>query len=131
MNISDSEIIASVLDKQNYQLIEDYQSADIILVNTCSIREHAEARVYSRLQQFSHWKKKQPGRIIGVLGCMAGRMNNNPSLNKLSVDLLAGPDAYRNLPHLIDIAMEGQPAINTLLSRQETYEDILPKVSDR
>jgi len=126
MNISDSEIIASVLDKQNYQLIEDYQSADIILVNTCSIREHAEARVYSRLQQFSHWKKKQPGRIIGVLGCMAGRMNNNPSLNKLSVDLLAGPDAYRNLPHLIDIAMEGQPAINTLLSRQETYEDILP-----
>ena len=126
MNISDTEVIASVLDGKDYQLTDDYQTADIILVNTCSIREHAEARVFGRLKQFGQWKKSQHGRIIGVLGCMAGKLNNSPALTGLSVDLLAGPDAYRSLPHLIDIALSGQPAINTLLSMQETYEDILP-----
>ena len=126
MNISDTEVIASMLDGKDYQLTDDYQTADIILVNTCSIREHAEARVLGRLAQFGQWKKKQHGRIVGVLGCMAGKLNNSPALTGLSVDLLAGPDAYRSLPHLIDIALSGQPAINTLLSMQETYEDILP-----
>jgi tRNA-2-methylthio-N6-dimethylallyladenosine synthase len=126
MNISDTEVIASVLDGPDYQLVDDYRFADVILVNTCAIREHAEARVYGRLRQFSHWKKSQPGRIIGVLGCMAGRMYNAPALNGLSVDLLAGPDAYRSLPRLIDTALKGQQAMDTLLSGEETYEDILP-----
>jgi tRNA-2-methylthio-N6-dimethylallyladenosine synthase len=126
MNISDTEVIASILDRPDYQLTDDYQSADIILVNTCAIREHAESRVYGRLRHFSYWKKSQPGRIIGVLGCMAGRLDNKSGFPGLPVDLLAGPDAYRNLPHLIDIALSGQPVINTLLSKEETYEDILP-----
>jgi len=126
MNISDTEVIASVLDGKDYQLTDDYQSADIVLLNTCSIREHAEERIYGRLRYFNRWKKDRPGRIIGILGCMAGRMNNRPSMTGISVDLLAGPDAYRNLPYLLDIAMSGQPAMNILLSMEETYEDILP-----
>ena len=80
MNISDTEVIASMLDGKDYQLTDDYQTADIILVNTCSIREHAEARVLGRLAQFGQWKKKQHGRIVGVLGCMAGKLNNGPAL---------------------------------------------------
>ncbi len=126
MNFSDSEIVTSILREQGYELAADYASADVILVNTCSIRDKAEQTVRNRLQQFNAVKKNNPGVIVGVLGCMAERLKEKLLEEEKIVDLVAGPDAYRDLPNLVEQVDEGQKAVNTFLSREETYADISP-----
>ncbi len=126
MNFSDSEIVTSILREQGYELAADYASADVILVNTCSIRDKAEQTVRNRLKQFNAVKKNNPGVIVGVLGCMAERLKEKLLEEEKIVDLVAGPDAYRDLPNLVEQVDEGQKAVNTFLSREETYADISP-----
>ena len=126
MNFSDSEIVASILTKEGYETTTEEKEADLILVNTCSIRENAETRVMRRLGQFKQAKKQKPGLIIGVLGCMAERMRETILEKEKLVDIVAGPDAYRDLPGLIEEATEGRKAVNVLLSREETYAEISP-----
>ena len=126
MNFSDSEIVASILTKDGYETTTEETEADLILVNTCSIRENAEKRVMNRLGQFKKAKKQKPGLIIGVLGCMAERMRETLLEKEKLVDIVAGPDAYRDLPGLIEEASEGRKAVNVLLSREETYAEISP-----
>ncbi len=126
MNFSDSEIVASLMTDAGYSLTTDLAEADIIFVNTCSIREHAEQRVRKRLRELKSLKKKKPHLLTGLLGCMAERLKNQLLFEEKSVDIIAGPDAYRELPKLIDIAAEGQKAINVFLSAEETYADINP-----
>ena len=126
MNFSDSEIVASILTNDGYETTTVETDADLILVNTCSIRENAETRVLNRLGQFKKTKKENPGLIIGVLGCMAERMRETLLEKEKLVDIVAGPDAYRNLPGLIEEATEGRKAVNVLLSREETYAEISP-----
>ncbi|MGB0391049.1 MAG: tRNA (N6-isopentenyl adenosine(37)-C2)-methylthiotransferase MiaB [Salibacteraceae bacterium] len=126
MNFSDSEIVASILTKEGYETTNVETDADLILVNTCSIRENAETRVMNRLGHFKKNKRQNPGLIIGVLGCMAERMRETLLEKEKLVDIVAGPDAYRNLPGLIEEASEGRKAVNVLLSREETYAEISP-----
>lgn len=126
MNFSDSEIVASVLSGHGYTTTEDIFLADIILVNTCSIRDNAEQRVKKRLQHFRSMKKKNPGLIIGLLGCMADRLKTLFLEEEQLLDIIAGPDAYRDLPRLLEQVESGQRGVNTLLSMEETYADITP-----
>ena len=126
MNFSDSEIVASVMTDEGYACTEDIKSADIIFVNTCSIREHAETRVRKRLQYFKSLKKKKPDLIIGLLGCMADRTKTALMEEEKLLDLVAGPDSYRHLPHLLEQVGNGRRAIDTILSVNETYADITP-----
>jgi len=126
MNFSDSEIVASILIKDGYTTIADYKEADVILVNTCSIRDNAEQRVFNRLRNYQAVKKNRPGTIVGVLGCMAERLKAQLLEKEKLVDIVVGPDAYRSLPQLLENAGSGQKAVNVLLSREETYADISP-----
>jgi len=126
MNFSDSEVVASILTGEGYSTTTDEHEADIILINTCSIRENAETRVRKRLENFKNRKKRQPGLIVGVLGCMAERLKKNLLEEEQLVDIVAGPDSYRELPSLITEVEGGQKAVNVLLSRDETYADISP-----
>jgi tRNA-2-methylthio-N6-dimethylallyladenosine synthase len=126
MNLSDSEVVVSILQKHDFILTQDHEQADLILINTCAIREKAEQTVRNRLAQFNQIKKHKPGLIIGLLGCMAERLKHQLLEEEKLVDLVAGPDAYRDLPRLITTVDTGQKAINTLLSREETYADISP-----
>jgi tRNA-2-methylthio-N6-dimethylallyladenosine synthase len=126
MNFSDSEIVASILTDINYAPTRNMEEADLILVNTCSIREKAEDTVRKRLRIFNKVKDKRPGMMIGVLGCMAERMKKTLLEEEKLVDLVVGPDAYRDLPNLVAGAEEGERGINVLLSREETYADINP-----
>jgi tRNA-2-methylthio-N6-dimethylallyladenosine synthase len=126
MNFSDSEIVASILKKENYESTTDYLSADLILINTCSIREKAEETVRKRLQVFKQVKKQNTGALIGVLGCMAERLKAKFLEEEKLVDLVVGPDAYRDLPNLISAAEDGEKGVNVFLSREETYADISP-----
>lgn len=126
MNFSDSEIVASILQKEGFSSTENYEDADVIFVNTCAIRENAEQRVRQRLQDYKRVKKKNPGAIIGVLGCMAERLKSKFLEEEKIVDLVVGPDAYRDIPNLIEQADEGQKAVNVFLSKEETYADITP-----
>lgn len=126
MNFSDSEIVASILDGAGYSTTRNFEEADLILVNTCAIRDNAEQRVRGRLRDFNAVKKKNPGLIIGVLGCMAERLKSNLLEEEKIVDLVVGPDAYRDLPNLLQTVGEGHKAVNVLLSREETYADISP-----
>jgi len=126
MNFSDSEVVASILSKEGFTTTRDESEADVILLNTCSIRENAEQKVRVRLSDFKTRKKKQPGLIVGVLGCMAERLKQNLLEEEKLVDIVAGPDAYRDLPNLITEVESGQKAVNGLLSREETYADIRP-----
>jgi len=126
MNFSDSEIVASILSKAGYGSTTDIQEADLILINTCSIREKAEDTVFNRLVHFNAMKRKRAGITIGVLGCMAERMKKNLLEQEKLVDLVVGPDAYRDLPNLISKTEDGSRGINVLLSREETYADITP-----
>jgi tRNA-2-methylthio-N6-dimethylallyladenosine synthase len=125
MNVADSEVVASVMEKEDYELTGDLSSADIILVNTCSIRENAEQRVLGRLEVFRQEKKRRPALLVGVIGCMAERLKEKLLIEN-KVDLVIGPDAYRDLPLLVKTAGSGQPVISTLLSQEETYADISP-----
>lgn len=126
MNFSDSEIVASILMDQGFETIGDYKEADVVFVNTCSIRENAEQRVRNRLKEFEAAKQRKPGMIIGVLGCMAERLKARFLEEEKLVDLVVGPDAYRDLPNLIQQVDDGSRAVNVLLSREETYADISP-----
>lgn len=126
MNFSDSEVVASILTKEGYDTTGDVDEADIVLINTCSIRENAEDRVRKRLTNFKNRKKRQPDLVVGILGCMAERLKTNLLEEEKLVDIVAGPDAYRELPGLIEEVGTGQKAVNVLLSRDETYADISP-----
>ena len=126
MNFADSEIVASILSETGYTTTGDYTEADVVFINTCSIRENAEQRVRNRLSQFKKEKKRNPGLIIGVLGCMAERLKAKFLEEEQLVDVVVGPDAYRDLPQLISHVGEGNKAVNVLLSREETYADISP-----
>lgn len=126
MNFSDSEIVSSILSEKGYMATDKYEDADVILVNTCSIREKAEQTVRNRLKQFNTVKNKNPDVVVGVLGCMAERLKEKLLEEEKIVDLVAGPDAYRDLPDLVNKVDEGQKAVNTFLSREETYADISP-----
>jgi tRNA-2-methylthio-N6-dimethylallyladenosine synthase len=126
MNFSDSEIVASILANEGYETTQDEEEADVILMNTCSIREGAEQRVRKRLTQFQKKKRHKPSLIVGILGCMAERLKTDLLEEEKLVDLVAGPDAYRSLPQLIEEVEGGQKAVNVLLSREETYADISP-----
>ena len=126
MNFSDSEIVASILMEHHYAPTRDLESADLILINTCSIREKAEETVRKRLRIFDKVKKQRPGTLVGVLGCMAERLKEKLLDEEKLVDLVVGPDAYRDLPGLISTADEGGKGVNVFLSREETYADISP-----
>jgi len=126
MNFADSEIVASILNKDGFGATRNYEEADLILINTCSIREKAEQNVRQRLHLFRQAKKKRPAMLIGVLGCMAERLKDKFLEEEQLVDMVVGPDAYRTLPGLIEEAETGQKGVNVLLSREETYADISP-----
>jgi tRNA-2-methylthio-N6-dimethylallyladenosine synthase len=126
MNFSDSEIVASILSEKGFETTSDYTVADVIFINTCSIRENAEQRVRNRLRDFKIAKVKNPGLVVGVLGCMAERLKSKFLEEEKLVDVVVGPDAYRDLPNLIEKVDSGQKAVNVLLSREETYADISP-----
>lgn len=128
MNVNDSEVILSILQKNGYALTEKMDRADVILANTCSIRDNAEQRIWGRIEQFRLQKKRNPQVVIGIVGCMAERLKDK-LLEK--VDLVAGPDAYRSLPALLRDIRPDSPQINVLLSREETYADISPVRLDR
>lgn len=126
MNFADSEIVASILNESGFGATRNYEEADLVLINTCSIREKAEQTVRNRLQAFRLVKQQRPGMLVGVLGCMAERLKSRFLEEEKLVDLVVGPDAYRTLPGLITEAESGQKAVNVLLSREETYADIAP-----
>jgi tRNA-2-methylthio-N6-dimethylallyladenosine synthase len=126
MNFSDSEIVASILEKDGFDTTSDINQADVVFLNTCSIREKAEQTVRSRLTQINSLKKQRPELLVGVLGCMAERLKSKLLEDEKIVDLVAGPDAYRDLPKLILQVDDGEKAVNTFLSREETYADISP-----
>jgi tRNA-2-methylthio-N6-dimethylallyladenosine synthase len=126
MNFSDSEVVASIMTKEGYTTTRNVDEADVVLINTCSIRENAEQRVRNRLTEFKHKKDQNPDLVVGILGCMAERLKKALLEEEKLVDLVAGPDAYRDLPNLVDEVGTGQKAVNVLLSRDETYADISP-----
>ncbi|ALD22604.1 (dimethylallyl)adenosine tRNA methylthiotransferase [Hymenobacter sp. DG25A] len=126
MNFSDSEIVSSILFNEGFDTTEQLEGADLVLLNTCSIREKAEQTVRMRLSQINGHKKRNPGLLVGVLGCMAERLKSKFLEEEKLVDLVVGPDAYRDLPQLIQQVDGGQKAVNVLLSREETYADITP-----
>jgi tRNA-2-methylthio-N6-dimethylallyladenosine synthase len=126
MNFSDSEIVASILQKEGFSTTRNVEEADVVMLNTCSIRDKAEQTVRNRLQHFKKQKETNPGMVVGVLGCMAERMKETLLEEEKLVDLVVGPDAYRDLPNLIHEVDGGQKAVNVLLSREETYADISP-----
>ena len=126
MNFADSEIVASILNKEGFGATKNVEEADLIFINTCSIREKAELTVRKRLTEFKQLKKEKKGMLVGVLGCMAERLKSKLLEEEKLVDLVVGPDAYRSLPALVEEAEGGQKAVNVLLSRDETYGDISP-----
>lgn len=126
MNFADSEIVASILKDDGFTTTADFKEADVVFINTCSIRENAEQRVRNRLSQFSAEKRRKPKLIIGVLGCMAERLKSKFLEEEKLVDVVVGPDAYRDLPTLLHQVEDGHKVVNVLLSREETYADISP-----
>ncbi|MBQ2149000.1 MAG: radical SAM protein, partial [Bacteroidales bacterium] len=130
MNVNDSEVVLSILEKAGYRSCGTLDQADLILINTCSVRDNAEQRVLGRLDVFRQEKKRRGGVVVGVLGCMAQRMKEK-LLDNPAVDFVAGPDAYRDVPRLVAaVAVDGKQ-INTLLSHEETYADVTPVRMDR
>lgn len=126
MNVADSEVVGGILATQGYAFTRDMAEADVILVNTCAIRDNAEQRIYGRIGLFGTYKKQKPGTLIGILGCMAERLRFKLVEEEKLVDLVVGPDEYRKLPQLIENAFVGEKGIATRLSRVENYEDIIP-----
>lgn len=126
MNFADSEIVASVMREAGFATTSDAENADLVFLNTCAIRDNAEQRVRTRLKQLNVYKKKRPGMLIGVLGCMAERLKAKLLEEEKMVDIVTGPDAYRDLPRLVEEAETGQKGVNVFLSREETYADISP-----
>ena len=130
MNVADTEVVFSILGREGYERTEEMDSADVILANTCSVRDNAEQRIWGRIEQFNFQRKKRPDVIVGILGCMAERLQD-ALLESGKVDIVAGPDAYRSLPRLLAAASQGHPQIDVLLSREETYGDIAPVRVDK
>ena len=131
MNISDSEVVVSILEKEGYELTKNAKEADLIFVNTCSIRENAEKKVRNRIQEFKHLKKKKPSLKVGILGCMAERLKETLLKEEDFIDMVVGPDAYRDLPNLISQTEDGRQMANTVLSLEETYAEITPVRLDK
>ena len=130
MNLADTEIVLGILNSKGYGVTQDVNDADVVLLNTCSIRENAEQRIYGRLGRFKNIKESKPDLVVGILGCMAERLRKDLVEKKSVVDLVVGPDEYRRLPELIDIAYNGDKGIGVKLSRTETYDDIAPHRED-
>ena len=130
MNVSDTEVVFSILGANGFQRTEDINRADVILANTCSVRDNAEQRIWGRIDQFCLQKKAREGVVVGILGCMAERLKD-ALIASGKVDVVAGPDAYRRLPELIESALSGKPAMDVELSRTETYSEIQPVRMDR
>jgi tRNA-2-methylthio-N6-dimethylallyladenosine synthase len=126
MNVNDSEVVASVMREQGYATCSAAENADLVLINTCSIRENAEQRVWGRLAELRALKRKKPQLMLGVIGCMAERLKEKLLEQEQAVDLVVGPDAYRELPNLVSMAKAGQKGVNVELSREETYADVAP-----
>jgi tRNA-2-methylthio-N6-dimethylallyladenosine synthase len=126
MNLADTEIILGILQNNGYDVTKSAEDADVVLVNTCSIRDNAEQRIYGRLGNFKNLKDSKPELIVGVLGCMAERLRSDLVEKKRIVDVVVGPDEYRKLPELIDVAFNGEKGIGVKLSKTETYDDIIP-----
>ena len=125
MNVADSEVVAAIMEENNYSITKNVDEADVIFINTCSIRDNAEQRIWGRLNVFNQIKKKKKNLIIGVIGCMAERVGEGFFKNNI-VNLVAGPDAYRDMPQLIDVVKTGRKATNIELSETETYDNICP-----
>ena len=130
MNTADSELVLGILKNKGFSVTEDANNADVILLNTCSIRENAEQRIHGRLGNLKTIKDKKPGTVIGILGCMAERLKKSLIEEKKMVDLVVGPDEYRRIPEFIDQAFSGEKGIGVKLSRTETYDDIIPYRED-
>jgi len=130
MNVADTEIVLGILGDKGYDLTKSAIDADVVLINTCSIREKAEQRIYGRLGYFKNMKNNKPELIVGILGCMAERLRKDLMEKNSIVDLVVGPDEYRRLPELIDVAYNGDKGIGVKLSRTETYDDIIPHRED-
>lgn len=130
MNVNDSEVVLSILEGEGFTLTEEISEADLILANTCSIRDNAEQRVWGRIDQFRLRKKAREGVLVGILGCMAERLGEKLLASGV-VDLVAGPDSYRSLPELVAKAAAGTPCLNTTLSRTETYAELVPSRMDK
>lgn len=130
MNVADSEVVAAILKDNGFAHTKDKNEADIILVNTCSVRENAEQRVRGRVEGFSEIRKKNPSLLIGIMGCMAERLGEKLFVEEKNVNIVVGPDAYMDLPLLIKKASQGEKAINIALSETETYKDICPSRID-
>lgn len=130
MNLADTEIVLGILQHNGYSITKQLEDADVVLVNTCSIRENAEQRIYGRLGNFKTIKDQKPDVVVGVLGCMAERLRSDLVDKKKIVDVVVGPDEYRRLPELIDIAFNGDKGIGVKLSKTETYDDIIPHRED-
>lgn len=130
MNLADTEIVLGILQNNGYTVTKQSEDADVILVNTCSIRENAEQRIYGRLGNFKTIKDQKPELVVGVLGCMAERLRTDLVDKKKIVDVVVGPDEYRRLPELIDVAFNGDKGIGVKLSKTETYDDIIPHRED-
>ncbi len=131
MNVADSEVVAAVLREAGYNVTDIMSDAQLILLNTCSIRENAEQKIWNRLDAIGAYKRKNPGTVIGIIGCMAERLKERLIESDRLVDLVVGPDAYRELPVLVSDAESGHKAVNVILSREETYADISPVRMDR
>ncbi len=131
MNVGDSEIVVSLMQREGYVYTDRIEQADVILINTCSIRDNAEQRIWGRLNELKRYRKARPGLIVGILGCMAERLREQLLEGPWGVDVVAGPDAYRDLPKLVREAGAGGKGINVLLSREETYAEIAPVRLDR
>lgn len=130
MNFADTELVMGILKNQGYELAKEIDDANVILLNTCSIRDNAEQKIYSRLEHLRGNKRRKPGTVVGILGCMAERLRKNLIEEKKIVDLVVGPDEYRRLPEFIDSAFGGEKGIGVKLSRTETYDDIIPYRED-
>jgi tRNA-2-methylthio-N6-dimethylallyladenosine synthase len=126
MNLADSEVMASIMQAEGFQTTDDPLKADVVFLNTCAIRDNAEAKIWGRLKEMKGNKRKNPGMIVGLMGCMAERLKEKLLEQDQLVDIVVGPDAYRDIPKLIQQVEEGQRAVNVLLSREETYAEITP-----
>ena len=131
MNVGDSEILVSIMQDEGYRYTEDIAQADVILVNTCSIRDNAEQRIWGRLREFHRYKRARKGLVVGIVGCMAERLREELFERETVVDVVAGPDSYRELPRLVAAAAAGGHGVNVQLSQEETYGDIRPVRFDR
>lgn len=131
MNTADTEVLVSLMKDHGWQYTEDSSQADLVLINTCAIRDNAESRVWGRMQELAALKKQRPWVLLGIIGCMAERLKERLIEQQKAVDIVVGPDAYRSLPDLVRMAAMGQTAVNTLLNREETYAEVSPVRLDK